>query len=297
VPFFTIIIPTYNRRKLLEEAIDSVLNQTFKDFEIIVIDDNSTDDTWNYLCTLEQKNIIAVKNDLNRHVSYSRNRAVSLSKGEWIVFLDDDDLMMEKKLQVVYDVITKFPKINFIHHLAMIELTNTKSRVSSNESSKDYFDSLLVSNIIGGPNNVAIKKTLFQKSGGFDESLKFAEEYELWIRLSLSDDFHPFFIEKPLAIIKNREQNSLNFDLQTYQNARKSISSRYAKEIERLPFWSRRKREENYLKGYAFRAIYSSRIKASIYFFKAFMCRFNPVMFGASVVALFFPAMIKRRYR
>ena len=95
----SIVMPAYNAEKYIEQAIRSVINQTYKDWELIVIDDGSIDNTASILFELAalDSRIHALKNEKNCGASYTRNRAISLARGEWIAFLDSDDLWMPEK--------------------------------------------------------------------------------------------------------------------------------------------------------------------------------------------------------
>ena len=103
--FFSVIIPTFNRAEFLKKAIESVYNQTFKNFELIVIDSYSTDKTDQIIQEFE--NIIYKKINKKGNISASRNLGIKSSKGKWIAFLDSDDIWSKDKLQFVFDVIKK----------------------------------------------------------------------------------------------------------------------------------------------------------------------------------------------
>ena len=95
----SVVIPTYNRKHLLQKAIASVLNQTYSNFELIVVDDCSTDSTEHFMKSLSDKRIRYIKHEKTKHASASRNTGIQLSKGEFIAFLDDDDRWLPTKLE------------------------------------------------------------------------------------------------------------------------------------------------------------------------------------------------------
>lgn len=299
-PFFSVIIATYNRRRQLEEAVGSVLSQSYEDFELIIVDDHSEDETPDYLAGLDDDRIRVFTNEKNMHVSHSRNTGIEKARGEWIVFLDDDDRMLPEKLRVLADTIAKSSRINFIHHKVWVDyLQDNKRRLSNNRTSRNYREELLVSNIIGGPNNVAIRRDLLSPEKGFDTSLRFAEEYELWIRLSGHQEFNPVFLDIPLATISiQRGTISLDKDLDAYTEAYTVISQRYRDAIASLSKSMLRKREENFYRGYAARCIYGNkRLCASWGFLKAFRCSMNPKYIPASILSLLSPVSLIRLYR
>ncbi len=109
----SVIIPTYNREELLCETINSVLAQTFTDFEIIVIDDGSTDNTEQRVSQFGDR--IRYLKQENRGVNAARNRAMSLSKGEYIALLDDDDLWKPNKLALQVDILDRFQDLAYVY--------------------------------------------------------------------------------------------------------------------------------------------------------------------------------------
>lgn len=102
MPFFSVIIPTYNRAQFIREALNSVLIQTFVDFELILVDDASTDNTEEIISSFSDNRIIYTKNDTNLERSTSRNIGIQRATGQYICFLDSDDLYLKNHLQVLY---------------------------------------------------------------------------------------------------------------------------------------------------------------------------------------------------
>jgi glycosyltransferase involved in cell wall biosynthesis len=107
MPFFSIIIPTYNRAHSIRKAIESVLKQTFQNFEIIIIDDASTDNTKETIEEIVDQRIIYYRNEINQERCISRNKGIELAQGEYICFLDSDDYHLPNHLQTIYDEIEK----------------------------------------------------------------------------------------------------------------------------------------------------------------------------------------------
>ena len=272
-PFFTVIIATYNRQKLLSEAIDSVLSQSYKNFELIIVNDCSTDNTFEYLSTLDNESIKVFSNKKNMHVSYSRNFGIDNAKGEWIVFLDDDDKMMSNKLKVLYSAIQKYENITFIHHNVLIDYVgDNKKRISSNCASNNYRDDILTTNIVGTPNHVCIRKDILISVGGFDLELNSSEDYELWIRILRHKDFKPCFLNLALVTMRiKRGVASLDKDLEEYKKSYNLIYKKHSQSINGLPKSLQKKREENYYYRFAIRCVYNNSRRCAVnWFFKAF---------------------------
>lgn len=109
-PFFTIAIPVFNRLNFFKEAINSALNQTFRDFEIVIVDDCSTDGTWEYIETIKNSKVKIYRNLKNIGIVPNWNRCISESSGKWFKFLMSDDLLLLDSLYILNDLIKRYPE-------------------------------------------------------------------------------------------------------------------------------------------------------------------------------------------
>jgi len=193
----TVIIPTFNRSTFIHEAVDSVLAQSYQEFELIIIDDGSTDATPEILS--RYKGHVSVITTEHRGPSAARNRGIEAAQGEFISFLDSDDLWLPDKLKV---------QINFFHTNPGTFVCQTEeswvrngARVNQKKIHKKYsgwiFEHCLPRCIVS-PSAVMIHKTVFDKVGLFDESMPACEDYDLWLRISPL--YSICLIDKPLII-------------------------------------------------------------------------------------------------
>lgn len=184
MPFFSVIIPTFNRKEKLRAAIVSVLVQEEQDFELIVIDDGS-DDGSSELADVFNGRITYIFQK-NAGVSAARNRGISLSRGSHIAFLDSDDTWHRKKLASHREFLNSYPHIR-IHQTEDIWVRNGR-RVNPGirhmKKEGDIFIPSLKRCLIS-PSSVCISKTVFEKYGIFDEKLPVCEDYDLWLRITL----------------------------------------------------------------------------------------------------------------
>ena len=114
--FFSVVIPTYNCCELLKRALTSVFSQTYQNFEIIVVDNSSTDNTKTVVKNFKNDRIKYIEVNNNGVIAYSRNKGIENSRGEWIVFLDSDDVWKPEKLEKVGDAIIKNPGVILFCH-------------------------------------------------------------------------------------------------------------------------------------------------------------------------------------
>jgi glycosyltransferase involved in cell wall biosynthesis len=192
-PFFSVIIPTYNRAKLLKIAIDSVLSQSFTDFELIIIDDGSTDGTAHLVDeysqrtpkTKHRKPKLSYIHQPHQGVASARNRGVKEAKGEFICFLDSDDRFRKDKLEITYKYIKKYPRCN-VFHTEEIWYRNgglLSQKAHHKKPSGDVFRNVVKLCCVG-ISTAAIKRELFDQIGIFDEKLPACEDYDFWLRVS-----------------------------------------------------------------------------------------------------------------
>ncbi len=191
----SVIIPTYNRACVLKEAIDSVLAQTYRDFELIVVDDGSTDDTSEMLSAFADN--ISTITTFHRGPSAARNAGINASRGEWIAFLDSDDLWLKDKLKKQLDFFTQNPEY-YISQTEEIWIRNGV-RVNPRNKHKKYsgwiFEHCLPLCIVS-PSAVMIHRSIFDKIGLFDETMPACEDYDLWLRIAVHYPIH--LIDEPL---------------------------------------------------------------------------------------------------
>lgn len=181
LPLVSVIIPTFNRAHVLKRAIDSVYNQTYKNIELIIVNDGSTDDTLQLLEQYEAK-VFTTK---NQGVSAARNLGIKIATGQWIAFLDSDDQWLLDKIekQINYSLIN--PHINIIHG-DEIWIRNGKRVNPKNKHKKGGGDQFFacVKLCAISPSVVILKKEIFDDIGLFDENYPCCEDYDLWLRIT-----------------------------------------------------------------------------------------------------------------
>jgi glycosyltransferase involved in cell wall biosynthesis len=185
-PKVSVIIPTYNHKKFISEAIQSVLDQTFRDFELIIIDDGSTDGTANVVNSFSDGRIKYVYQS-NCGRSYARNRALNIASGRYITFLDSDDLYLPDKLQLQVDFLDTHPEFGMVYTSAYcmdeagILLNDSYMATVSGQIYKDI--AFYVPVTITLP-TVMARREVFDKVGGFDEKMERFEDTDMWRRIA-----------------------------------------------------------------------------------------------------------------
>jgi glycosyltransferase involved in cell wall biosynthesis len=194
----SVIIPTYNRAHVLERAINSVFKQTFRDFELIIIDDGSDDETPKLLEKIcaQNKNCVSYTIE-NSGVSKARNIGVEKSSGEWVAFLDSDDEWLPHKLERQMSFISHHKNVPLVHG-EEIWVRNGK-RVNPKKKHQKFGGDIFLKCLplcVISPSASIIKKKIYLEMGGFDESFPVCEDYDLWLKIT---SLYPVgFIEDPI---------------------------------------------------------------------------------------------------
>jgi glycosyltransferase involved in cell wall biosynthesis len=185
VPEVTVVIPTRNRAPLLTGALSSALAQEEVDVEVIVVDDGSTDDTQARLDRVGDPRLRRLRNATPEGAARARNAALALAAGEWIAFLDEDDLWAPRKLRRQLDAAAVVAGASFAYGAAIVVDEDNGVRQQVPAPRADTIARAIVArNVIpGGCSNAIARAELVRAVGGFDESLAMLAHWDLWIRL------------------------------------------------------------------------------------------------------------------
>lgn len=255
LPFVSIIIPTFNNVALISKAINSVLEQTYTNWELLIIDNSSNDGTKELVSKFQNQNPIRLikfyEISNNGIIARSRNVGISNAHGEWIAFLDSDDWWEPDKLEISLLEATKH-SADLIYHDLFLSSKNRlsfyKRKLRSLRLNKPIFRNLLRNGNVISNSSVIVKKTILDKVNNLDESISKItwEDYDCWIRISLiTDKFH--YLAKPLGYYWIGSGNTSN-PSQTIKNLLE-ISENYMKNFrEAKPFWFLYSLGSNFLK-------------------------------------------------
>lgn len=182
----SVIIPTYNRENFIEKSIESVLNQTYKNIEIIIVDDNSSDNTFYIIKKYMEKYdfIKYVKHDINKGGSAARNTGVNLAKGKYVAFLDSDDEWINTKLEKCVDKLKCDCNIDMVYSdMISIDVNTGIEKIYRSKQWEDKYYGILCENIIGSTSLIVIKRNVFNEVGGFKEGLPSCQDWDFYINV------------------------------------------------------------------------------------------------------------------
>ena len=191
----SVVIPSYNRRGLIGQALDSVLNQTHPPMQIIVVDDGSTDDTSSFVAASYPSVDLIVQN--NRGVSAARNTGIVACRGTWVAFLDSDDSWLPTKLDRQLDIMAENPE-HRLCHTEEIWIRNGRrvNQMKKHKKSGGWIFERCLALCCISPSSALIRRDVFDDIGMFDESLPACEDYDFWLRITAKEPV--VFVDEPL---------------------------------------------------------------------------------------------------
>ena len=226
------IIPSYNRADLVGRAIQSALNQTYQHFEIIVVDDGSTDDTEEIVKGFSDPRIHYLRHEQNKGGSAARNTGIKASIGEYIAFLDSDcewfPEKLEKQLKIFGESSCKLGAVG----AGTTEIRNNTAKIRNFDGEfGDIYKKLLSCKAgwPGGTPNIIIKRECFKKVGLFDELLESVQDFDLYIRIA--EYYHFDVVREPLVKVNEDTPDGISSNSEAILMGRKRLLEKYSKKI------------------------------------------------------------------
>lgn len=278
MPYFSIIIPSFNRAQILDNAINSILLQSFTDYEIIIVDDGSKDNTKEIVNKYLQDSRVRYYYQNNKGVCAARNLGATHAKGKYLLFLDSDDQMTTDALNLFYlSVDENNPDVLYGDMISLN--SNTKTSVikkARNPNSNNHGSGIYI------PGAFCLTLSIFNKVGGYDESIHYGENTELKFRIQGTNPTVTF-LDKPVLIY----EASLDGGSKNLQN--KIKANIYVIEKHSSYFQKNKKLKRLYLQNIAVAYVKLNQLKnARKYFWKAFSVQYNnPKTFIRFIISLF----------
>ncbi|HEY9633636.1 MAG TPA: glycosyltransferase family A protein [Coleofasciculaceae cyanobacterium] len=224
MPKVSVVIPAYNAMAYLPETVDSVLRQTFTDFEVLIINDGSSDNIVEWASGVKDPRVKLISQE-NQGVSIARNTGIAQAQGEYIAFLDADDLWEATKIEAQVRCLDSNPEVGLVHTWMLLVNKQGKStgRVMSSQAEGNVWKQLVEKNTIAC-SSVMVRRCCFETIGVFEPNLNFAEDWDMWIRIASR---YPFAVIKQPLYYYRQLPNSLSKDY-------KAIEQYYRLVIEKI---------------------------------------------------------------
>jgi glycosyltransferase involved in cell wall biosynthesis len=211
MPIVSVILPTYDRLPMLQEAVRSVIDQTFRDWELIIVDDGSTDSSLTWLETLAEPRIRLIRHEHTGLISFLRNLGVSHARGDWIAFLDSDDRWKPRKLERQLALHAQFPALRWSYtgrtmiDVEGAELPAEMFKAWEAHSGWILREVLTLDANIAAP-AVMVDRHLLSDVGEFSEALRGGSDYELWLRLAERSECG--LVDAPLVEVRSHRSST-----------------------------------------------------------------------------------------
>lgn len=259
-PYFSVIIPLYNKENFILNTIKSIMNQNFTDYEIIIVDDCSTDKSLKIVTNIVHDKIRIIRHEKNKGLSASRNTGIKNANAKYLAFIDADDLWKEDYLQELFQLISDFPQAHlfgtnyeefYSDDKILLPENNSKS-LQNNSLIIDFFKISLAQPLYC-PSSFCVEKSVFETIGYYDETITFGEDVDYNIRAN--SEFLLAYSKKPLVHYLMLSENQItqskvsgkiitNFDKFEIDNCSKSLKKFL--DFHRYIMAKHYKQEENY---------------------------------------------------
>ncbi len=211
-PLVSVVLVSFNRAGYLLQSVQSIMAQTMGDFELIVVLDGSTDDSWRNIQQLHDKRIILCHCVKNRGIAFARNTALHLARGQFIAVHDDDDVARPNRLEIQTNIFEKQPHLSVISG-SMSIFHNDDIHNSTSENSRELNHDILAPSMffncaISNPTSMYRRKIHSELGYGYDEDLPSGEDFDLWLRLIMNEKPMPQFYAHPDIIIDYRRHGA-----------------------------------------------------------------------------------------
>ncbi len=209
MPKVTVIIPTYNAIAYLPSTVDSVIQQTFTDFEVLIVDDGSTDETVEWVSKLVDPRVRLIS-QANQGVAVARNQGIASAQGEYVAFLDADDLWEPTKLEKQVKCLDENPQVGLVNTsiVNIDEQGKPLGAVNASDVEGNVLKYIVEENLILCGSAPMVRRSCLEAVQGFDQQLMSAEDWDLWIRLSARYDFA--VVREPLVLYRQHLNSKSN---------------------------------------------------------------------------------------
>lgn len=233
----SIVIPTYNRATLIGRTLESVFNQTYEHFEVLIVDDHSRDDTEQVVSAVTDLRINYIRHTENRGAPAARNTGIRAAKGEFVAFLDSDDTWLPEKLEKQLTVMRESPFRPALVYTG-ITLVNARGEVryvhTPDKTWRGHvYEKMLGENLAGSTSTALVRKECFGVAGLFDETLHARQDYDLWLRIS--KHYAIDFVPEPLIFQFEHDEGRITSNLAARIQGRTVIFDKISSDLQKHP--------------------------------------------------------------
>lgn len=226
MPKVSVVIPAYNAMIYLSETLDSVLKQTFTDFEVLIINDGSTDSIVTWASGITDLRIRLISQE-NQGLPGSRNTGIAHAQGEYIAFLDADDLWELTKLEKQVRCFKENPTVGVVYTWTLLidEYSKPTGRIFASQAEGNVWRELLETDVISNGSSAMVRRDCFEAVGVFDRTLTSAEDLDMWLRIAVHYQFA--VVKEPLTLYRQYSSSMSKNRQRMFQNLRTVIEKTF----------------------------------------------------------------------
>lgn len=213
-PLVSICIPAYNNERYIKDTLESIVEQTYKNIEIIVVDDQSQDGTVDIINSINDERIKLYKNEKNLGMVGNWNRCLELTTGEFVKLVCADDMVHRNAIEREVEILTKYQNVNLVESdTQLVDVNGKKAGVFKRYPKSGVVDgkkvakcSLMLKNFFGAPVNNTFRRSILKKIGGFDTTFTYILDFDMWVRIACQGDI--YIIHEPLNSFRVRKDSN-----------------------------------------------------------------------------------------
>lgn len=226
-PKVSVVIPAYNAMTFLPETLGSVLQQTFTDIEVLIVNDGSTDAIKSWFTTVDDARVRLIC-QANQGLPGARNTGITEAQGEYIAFIDADDLWEPTKLEKQVQCLDAKPEVGLVYAWTLLidQHGNSTGTVTAAQVEGNVWEKLLLGDVVGSGSAAMVRRSCFDRVGLFDTDLTSIEDCDMWVRIAAH---YPFAVIKEVLVYYRQHPTSMSRDYENMaQNSRLKIEKKFA---------------------------------------------------------------------
>ncbi len=292
MPKVSVVIPAYNAMAYLPETVESVLRQTFTDFEVLIVDDGSSDHIaeWASQATDPRVKLISQQ---NQGVSVARNTGIAQAKGEYVAFLDADDLWEPTKLEKQDQCLEDKPEVGLVYTWTLLinEQGKPTGIVYNSQVEGNVWEQILIGDIVCSGSSAMVRRVCFETAGDFDPNLSSAADFDMWTRIAAH---YPFAVLKEFLVYYRQYSSSMSRNRhKMMQDLRITFEKRFQSVPLELLYL--RSRAYGYMNRWlAWASIYDGNCQEATYFCNQALLHYPQLRYSYNFIHLQFAIILTR---
>jgi glycosyltransferase involved in cell wall biosynthesis len=284
MPKVSVVIPAYNAMAYLPETLDTVLKQTFTDFEVLIINDGSSDHIVQWASQVTDPRVKLISQE-NQGVSIARNTGIAHAQGEYLAFLDADDLWEPTKLEKQVQCLEDKPEVGLVYTWTLLidEQGKPTGIVYDSHAEGNVWEQILVGDIVCSGSSAMVRRVCFESVGEFDPNLSSAADFDMWTRLAAH---YPFAVFKEFLIYYRQYSNSMS---KNRHKMMQDLRITFEKRFQSVPLDQLylRSRAYGYMNRWlAWASIYDGNCQEAIYFCKQALLHYPQLRYSYNFINL-----------